>query len=132
MLRICTIPTMMGFYRRLFVRIQKWSSSAKAKHSVRWKAEPFGAQCPSVRRVYFHAMTSETAQMSMKGFCHRLAVSMHKCSPPVKANNAVGWKVRTIWSTLSERTHSVFTRDDLSNCANVDVHDAIACTYRAF
>ena len=30
---------------------------------------------------------------------------------------------RTIWGTLSERTHSVFTRDDLSNCA--DVHDGL-------
>ena len=54
---------MMGFYRRLFVRIHKCSLPAKAKNAVRWKAEPFGAHCPSVRIVYLHAMTSQTAQM---------------------------------------------------------------------
>ena len=69
---------------------------------------------------------------TMMGFYRRLFVRIHKCSSPAKANNAVGWKVPTIWGTLSERTHSVFTRDDLSNCADVHVHVAIACTCRVF
>ena len=69
---------------------------------------------------------------TMMGFYRRLFVRIHMCPSPAKANNAVRWKVPTIWGTLSERTHSVFTRDDLSNCADVHVHDAVASTYRAF
>ena len=68
----------------------------------------------------------------MIGFYCRFLVRKHKCSPPAKATTAVWWKVPTIWGTLSERTHSAFTRDDLSNCADVHVHVAIACTCRVF
>ena len=60
------------------------------------------------------------------GLLPPLFLRIRKCSPSVKANNAAAWKVSTIWCTLSERTRCVFMRDDLSNCADVHVHDALA------